>query len=444
MKFITTILFLLAAPDPTTLPPGTQLTYEGTFVADRGEQADSEKRFMLSLLVGEWNGGQPMAYWTLQELGRGGWSWLHHFGKLPAGKDFADITPTLLHERPEGTNVIPLLPPLLVRDEPLASGVQWAQGKLEHHVKGTAQVGDVETWEVEARNAFGVKRTLWVDQRSPLVLALREKVFIGQGEEHELRYQLLSRSTLDETALAATTAAFDGFIALRNRLQISQDLREVAWTEARLALLREQLPRLLPGSTTGLLAQVATDAGRDAKEQRDRADSVAALQARLVGRDAPHPKLTDMHDKDFSWSVLQNKVTLLHFWEYRNTPLEEPYGQIAYVDYLLRNRTSEDLQVFGVVVHQQLEDHRTRQQVMLGARALKSFMNLSYPLLFDHADAIKQFGDPRVAGAKLPLFVVVGRDGKIVHYHAGAYEVDRDAGLKQLEGVIKVALESRE
>jgi hypothetical protein len=70
-------------------------------------------------------------------------------------------------------------------------------------------------------------------------------------------------------------------------------------------------------------------------------------------------------------------------------------------------------------------------------------MNLSYPLLVDLLDGVKQFGDPRVTGSKLPLFVVIDRSGKVIHYHAGHYEVNRDRGLEELESVIATALDKR-
>lgn len=68
-------------------------------------------------------------------------------------------------------------------------------------------------------------------------------------------------------------------------------------------------------------------------------------------------------------------------------------------------------------------------------------MNLSYPLVLDSGVLLKQFGDPRPLGASLPLFVVVGPQGKILHYHVGTYEVHQDQGLKELDQVIGRALE---
>jgi hypothetical protein len=93
-------------------------------------------------------------------------------------------------------------------------------------------------------------------------------------------------------------------------------------------------------------------------------------------------------------------------------------------------------------VNQRLQDPETQLSAILSAKKLVAFMNLSYPILADHADGVRQFGDPRVTGAKLPLFVVIGRDGKIAHYHVGTYEVNRDRGLEELAAIVKQAVAS--
>ena len=43
---------------------------------------------------------------------------------------------------------------------------------------------------------------------------------------------------------------------------------------------------------------------------------------------------------------------------------------------------------------------------------------------------------PRRVGAKLPLWVVIGPDGKIAHYHVGTYDVKPDEGLRRLDEVV--------
>jgi hypothetical protein len=146
----------------------------------------------------------------------------------------------------------------------------------------------------------------------------------------------------------------------------------------------------------------------------------------------------------FAWDNAQGKVTVLHFWEYREVPLEEPYGQVAYLDFLLRKQMPGAVQMYGIVADERLGQPDTRRMAIQGARRFHAFMNLSYPLLLDGGDAAKQFGDPRVTGAKLPLFVVIDRSGKVIHYHAGFYDVNRDRGLEELDGVVRGALENRE
>lgn len=39
----------------------------------------------------------------------------------------------------------------------------------------------------------------------------------------------------------------------------------------------------------------------------------------------------------------------------------------------------------------------------------------------------------------VPLFVVVGKDGKIAEYHAGLYDVKATEGLAELEAVVAKA-----
>ena len=80
---------------------------------------------------------------------------------------------------------------------------------------------------------------------------------------------------------------------------------------------------------------------------------------------------------------------------------------------------------------------------MRSVRKLKAFMTLSYPVLLDSGALAKQFGDPRIVGASLPLFVVIGPEAKIVHYHVGPYDVHQDQGLKQLDEVVAKALETK-
>jgi hypothetical protein len=123
-----------------------------------------------------------------------------------------------------------------------------------------------------------------------------------------------------------------------------------------------------------------------------------------------------------------------------DTPLEEPYGQTGYLDYVARRRADEGVLVVGVNVDPRLADDDTRRAAVNAARKLQQFMNLSYPILLDDGRLLKRLGDPRPGGGKLPLFIVVGKDGKIADYHAGLYDVKANAGLAELNVALDEAV----
>ena len=73
-------------------------------------------------------------------------------------------------------------------------------------------------------------------------------------------------------------------------------------------------------------------------------------------------------------------------------------------------------------------------------KKLQEFMNLGYDVAIDDGALLTSFGDPRSLGSPLPLWVVIGHDGKVAHYHIGFYEIRPDEGLKQLDEAVVEAL----
>lgn len=439
------LLLSVAAAPSDSLPTGTQLVYRGRFVAEKGDAAPSEKNFDLTILLASDSKGLAVR-WTTEERGRGAWSWLDRFGTVRVNarlRHTDGVMPTLLDQRPEGNSVVPLLLPFVTYDEPLAEGVAWIEDRLEHKVIASEKVGSADSWRIEVRNPLGRKRTVWVDKASPVVLAMSELVFIGQGEQHNLRYELVSREALPSERSDAAIAAFEEFMRLRERLEFGPQTREFQWTSDRLALLKSDLPAVAAKAKDTPLAKLAQTAEQESKTQKDRSHAIGALQGKLVGSPSPRPGLETISGEPFPWDDLKGKVTVLHFWEYRDMPLEEPYGQVAYLDYLIRKHAGGNVRMFGVVTDQRFSQPDGRRAGIQSAKRLHAFMNLSYPLLVDLGEAVKQFGDPRATGAKLPLFVVIDRAGKVVHYHVGHYEVNRDRGLEELEDVVRKALDSR-
>jgi peroxiredoxin len=440
---------LLLLPIFTAAPAvesGTQLTYRGTMIAAKGDPVETRKSFDLTILVADAGAENAKLYWTIAEQGRGQWAWPDRFGQINVDAQLRwDLAagPSLLYERPEGKSVVPLVSPLLAAENPLAKGLVWNEGRLEHSVTGSEKVAEHDAWRVEARSPYGHKRTLWVDKNGPVVVSLLETVFIGQGEQHELRMNLVKSEQLAGAELDESLSGFDSFIKLRDRLVREPRSARVEWNEQQIATLKSELPSIAK-VTRGPMVAIAQAAEADTKDQRDRSGAVTALRGKLIGSPVPEFKLDAIEGSAVTHQGLKDNVTILHFWEYRDSPLEEPYGQVGYLDFLYRKREAAGVKVYGVAVDKRLADPDNRRSAISGVKKLRSFMNIGYPLLLDDGSVLKQFGDPRVTGAKLPLFVVVDASGKIVDYHVGFYEVERDRGLKELDEAVTKALGNRE
>jgi hypothetical protein len=188
------------------------------------------------------------------------------------------------------------------------------------------------------------------------------------------------------------------------------------------------------------MAKLATAAARDTELQASRHDALAGLRAKFQGKAIGAFSARGIDDAALEAANLAGHVTVLHFWDYRDEPLREPYGQVGYLDFLYHRRKDSGLRLYGVAVDGRLSDEQTRAAAERSVKKLKAFMNLSYPILLDSGGLLKQFGDPRVVGGSLPLFIVIGPDAKILHYHAGHYEVYQDQGLKELDAIVVEAL----
>jgi hypothetical protein len=440
-----TALVLAAALVAAPPAAGTQLTYSGSVAPVKDDGNPAVKKFTLSYIVLPGAPAGAELGWVLSETGRGGWLWLDHFGTIGGGDETVEgaVAPALLYEREDGKSIVPLLGPILTSGaETLEPGANWTAGGLEHRVLREASKGERACWEVEVRSLYGHKRTLWVEQESRLVVSLRETVFMGQGQEHKLNLDLTETKQLAGNDLDQTATAFEAWTRLRQQLGWKSRTLRTELNEQQIAAVKAEMPKLLERKTAttgrgfGILDAIAEAAASDAQGQKNRAGAVAALRERAIGQSLGEFKLPELAGTTVGPADLAGKVVVLHFWEYRDTPLEEPYGQTGYLDYLIRRRGAERVVVYGVQIEEQAGDEQVRRAATSSARKLKAFMNLSYPIALDDGTLLKRIGDPRAAGGKLPLFVVLGKDGKIADYHAGLYDVKANEGLAELNAVV--------
>jgi hypothetical protein len=440
-----TLLAIAAAP---TIEPGTQLTYAGTMVGVKDDGNPAVKKFTLTLVAASRIDDVTDLLWTLDETGRGGWTWLDSFGVSQAkgqldvrpariGRDGRDVVePALLYERAEGKNIVPLLPPLIALPETLAKDTTWMEGPLTHRIAGEEAKAGRMCWEIDVRSPYGHKRTIWIDKDSSLVVAVNETVFIGQGEEHKLQFELTESKKLTADDWSKIIDSYIAWKDLRASLDWQPRSRREELTTEQLAKLKAELPKIVESAAAGPFAAIAEAAQADATGQKNRAGAVAALKAAILGKPLGELKLTDIAGKELPTTDWKDKIVVLHFWSYDGNVLAEPYGQVGYLDFLLRQRGDKGVKVVGVVVGDQLGDEHLRRAAAASARKFKAFMNLGYPLVIDDGSLLKKVGDPRIAGGKLPLFVVIGKDGNVAEYHAGNYEVKPNEGLAKLDAVV--------
>ena len=437
------LLTLLALPllaGPFDDAAAVELRYTGALSkAARAADETPVKRFNLyCLVVREPDGGRKLAF-VLNERGAGGWSWPERFGSIALDGVFKQVSPgspRLLYEYEGNPLIIPLPLPVPDYTAKLTPGAKWTNGKEAWEVGRTQKVQDRNCWQVEVSTNFGRKKSLAIDADSPLIVALEERMFFGQGDEHLLTMQLDALKSLDAEQLARTRAALPALIKLQSDMQRSENETRPELTEAQIKVAAQALPGLQEESADTPFSSLVSAINKDIKGQLQRTDEVSRLAEKFIGKPAPKFSLTLTDNTTVPAESLVDKITVLHFWEYQGEPLVEPYGQVGYLEFLYNRRRKLGVQVYGVAVDARLADKQSSPAALKSIQKLKSFMNLDYPIAIDDGKLLAKFGDPTNYGAKLPLWVVIGPDGNVAHYHAGFYKINPDEGLHELDDLL--------
>ncbi|MCE9605897.1 MAG: TlpA family protein disulfide reductase [Planctomycetia bacterium] len=441
------VLCLLAAgPElQPKLAPAVQLHYQGTVAqVERDSSArTASKQFDLTLLITSYSPDATDYYWLLDERGQGNFSWTEHFGRWSQNTEGAvgdRQGPALLYDYGDGKHVISLSAPRFLLADGAEVGTKWTKADIDYEVAKAQAIEGRATWVVESRNQFGPISRMWVDQATQLILQQEERVFMNQGTEYRLALKLADVEVADEAEFRKRSDAYAALVALRGKLKRPARTTDEQLTAEQLKLLEANLPAAKSAVDDGALARIVGSAERDLKQQTGRNQALDEIIAKQLGRKVESFRLSGLDGAALADTDLDDKVTVLHFWDYRDEPLKEPYGQVGYLEFLYAKHREAGLRVAGIAVDGRFQQPATTKLAAASVRKLKNFMNLSYPIVFDGGDLIRQFGDPRLVGGHLPLFVVIGPDGKIVHYKVGHYALDRDAGLKELDAAVRKLL----
>lgn len=419
-----------------------ELRYTGSLVKlARDTEGQPVKRFSLYCLVKKSaDGGRDIAF-LMDERGGGAWPWPERFGQVslnPKLKPTNAAQLRLLQDHNGTMHSLRIPRPVFEFVDQLQAGATWNNGSDAFEVKRASKIQDRDCWQVDVSTNFGRKRSLWIQKESPLLVELEERLFMGQGEEFSLRMKLESVETLDDAKLAKVQAPLEMLLKLQADLKRAENEQNPELTDEQLAKVAEVAPKIEQVAEGTPFSRLAAVINRDVQGQQQRTGELAQLAKKFLGQAAPDFTIHPLEGKPVTAADRAGKITVLHFWEYQGEPLVEPYGQVGYLDFLHSRRKKLGVQVYGVAVDVRFADKAQQQQAHRSVGKLKSFMNLGYQLAADDGDLIAQFGDPRRVGAKLPLWVVIGADGKVVHYSVGFYKINPDEGLRELdEAVVK-------
>jgi hypothetical protein len=437
------LLSLLLVPvlaGPFDDSAAVELRFTGTLSkAARAADETPVKRFNLyCLAIREPGGGRQVAF-VLNERGGGSWPWAGRFGSITLDAQFKPASaggPRLLYEYEGNPLIIPLPLPIPEYGDQLKAGAKWMNGKEVWEVGGIEKVQDRKCWQVAVSTNFGRKRVLAIDADMPLIVTLEERVFVGQGDEHVLSMQLESMKALTADQLGQTALVLPALLKLQSDLQRGDTETRPELTDAQINLAAQALPRLQKESADTPFSALVSAISKDIKGQLQRTDEVSRLTEKFVGKPAPSFSLTLTDNAVVPAESLKGKITVLHFWEYQGEPLVEPYGQVGYLEFLHSKRRKLGVQVYGIAVDARFADRQSTPAVLKSIHKLKSFMNLDYGIAVDDGKLLAKFGDPTKFGAKLPLWVVIGPDEKIAHFHAGYYKINPDEGLRELDDLL--------
>lgn len=434
---IASLLVWLTAND---LPAGAELKYAGTLSQQTKTDSTEVKAFNLFVVGSSSESGTPQFAYYVDD--RGGWGWPERFGVLPQVKDVAANSRqiSILYTFENQQYPIAIRSPVFEFRDKLALNAAWKDGKREYTVTRQRAVGERQCFEVEVTSNLGRYQTLAVDAASGVLVSLEQRVQIGRGDEFQLKLELQSQSQLTDDELTRNRKALDSLLALQTSLNRTGEQRIVELTKEQAEDVRKKAPVLRGESEGTTWARLVEVIERDLKRQQNRLEGVSELKDKLVGKPCPSWTLKMQDGTTTSDADWNGKILVLHFWQYRGEPLNEPYGQIGYLDFLYSKRKKLGVNVIGVNVDERFANAQQRSAALRSMKTLLDFMRVSYDMGTDDGSTLAKFGDPRSLGTPLPLWIVIGHDGNVSHIHTGFYDIKPDEGLKQLDEAVIEAI----
>ena len=344
--------------------PTTEFKYTGTLSKlDRGGDRLQVKQFDVRFLVSPDDDNRTSSVFLTTEDGGTTVAWPERFGRImsqfePPQQSGGPVHVLYKHE--ERPHLLALPGPLFEHRAQLAADAEWSTDAVRYKVVGSQDVDGRSCWEVEAASTGrGGTSTLVVEPESGRIQSGSRRLSMGQGESFELAWRLESARELSADEADRAAAAAESLLALQSALGRENAGADPVLSPAQLTTAEDAIDSLQQQAAETPFARLATVIARDIQAQQQRAESVSELSQKFVGQAAPEFALVGLDGKPIPAAAHQGKTLVLHFWGYQDEPLEEPYGQIGYLDFLLNRHSAEKLTVYGVAVDRRLRDPAT-------------------------------------------------------------------------------------
>lgn len=408
-----------------------QHSYSGSLIQPGAGDGEILRRFEVQLF----SQNNVNFFHVVDDL-RSGCPWPDSFGETGPAAPPDKVQPHLVYSY-NGTVYQIGLPPLILslpqdaRPESVWEQHGWQMTILDKRTQnGTAVL------LVEARERRGRQQQLIVDAATGFVIRGEADVFMGQGDQFQLTVARSSVTPLEMPESAALAGLQSELMALQASLGRRPDAWQSELTKRQVDDVAAAIASLAGKAEGSPLKDLVRRIATDLESQQKRLASAASRATQLFNSEAPAFTLRLIGGGTLESASLKGKTVVLHFWDYRDSPLSEPYGQTGYLEFLFNRRKSTGVQVIGVSTNPELQSDETLGRGRRAARKLSEFMNLTYPVGYDDGSLLELFGDPRDTRGQLPLWIVVSPQGKVAHYHAGFYEIDAAQGLRDLEAVL--------
>ena len=422
------VLGILATSSGFAVDTVREVRFAGTLSSST---SNSEERILRNFEAVILQGTSP--FFCVLDDEQNGCPWPESFGRLNSTNG---TKPRLIFEYDGSTYTLPLPAMLVSLPNDINTDSRWTADGWSFEVDGSETIDGIKAWKLHARERRGRKQSLSVAAATGLLLKADLDVFMGQGEKFDLSIRQTSNVVLDEETALRLNQLQTSLVDLQSALNRRPDTQLAHLSPRQLSLTSEKLDKLTELAKQTPLQESVLRIRQDIDAQSRRVSETSKRQQQLMDKPAPRFALSLISGGTLESESLNGKVTVIHFWNYAEKPLSEPYGQVGYLEFLYNKRKSLGLEVVGVAMNSSLQQS---DQVTAGrrtARKLVEFMNLTYPIGYDDGSLLRAFGDPRTSGGTLPLWIVVSKSGTVAHYHTGFYEIDRQHGLKELDELL--------